>query len=446
MKTPQRPSKAQGPRNERAFPRHAPAERAPAVPPREELEPRRRRALTNVGGATTLAGDPESGKLLAHALDVPPSTEDENDPAREHVHGFHSYPARMHPVTARRLVEAYSKPGETVLDPFAGSGTVLVEALAQGRNAQGSDLNPIAVALARLKTFVPSEEGFEMFLEVAGEIRAFADMRREKKAGALRRFEHEDVALFEPHTLLELDSLRQAIDDERDDDLREELFLVLSSILVKLSRKRGDTSSELGERKRIAAGYPARLFVKKTEELIRRRKAFGALLPSPPPTATVKQADALSAPFRDADLIVSSPPYAATYNYIDHHALRLRWLGYGTRDFEEGEFGAERNYRGLTPRDARDHWQDELAKFLVAARKMVRKDASMVLLLADSSAGRDALYADEEVSVACDATKAFRLIATASQERPHFHQATATAFRGRPRREHALHLVANDDA
>ena len=37
---------------------------------------------------------------------MPPATDDEDDPARAHVHGFHTYPARMHPVTAARLVAA----------------------------------------------------------------------------------------------------------------------------------------------------------------------------------------------------------------------------------------------------------------------------------------------------------------------------------------------------
>ena len=44
--------------------------------------------------------------------------ESEDDPDRVHVHGFHTYPARMHPQTAARLVRALSGEGATVLDPF----------------------------------------------------------------------------------------------------------------------------------------------------------------------------------------------------------------------------------------------------------------------------------------------------------------------------------------
>ena len=115
-------------------------------------EIKRRRSLTNVGGAVETSGDREEARNLAHAIDVAPETESEA-PDRAHVHGFHAYPARAHPVTARRLVEQYCPEGGTVLDPFCGSGTILIEAMLAGRAAIGTDLNPLAVMLARAKTF-----------------------------------------------------------------------------------------------------------------------------------------------------------------------------------------------------------------------------------------------------------------------------------------------------
>ena len=41
-----------------------------------------------------------------------------------HIHGIHSYPARMHPPVARKLIKMYASEGSLVLDPFCGSGGV----------------------------------------------------------------------------------------------------------------------------------------------------------------------------------------------------------------------------------------------------------------------------------------------------------------------------------
>ena len=109
----------------------------------------------------------------------------------------------------------------------------------------------------------------------------FAGQRRKAKAGATRRLPQEDVSSFAPHVLLELDGLRAGI-EQAPPETRPDLGLVLSSILVKLSAKRGDTSDEPME-KRVSAGYPARLFVRKTEELAERFAAFAELLPKPHP-------------------------------------------------------------------------------------------------------------------------------------------------------------------
>ena len=68
------------------------------------------------------------------------------------THGLHPYPAGMIPQIARRLIEKYSNRDDVVLDPFCGSGGVLVEATLLDRKSFGIDINPLACLLARVKT------------------------------------------------------------------------------------------------------------------------------------------------------------------------------------------------------------------------------------------------------------------------------------------------------
>lgn len=405
-----------------------------------ERDPNRRRALTNIGGAVSKEGDRADADRLAHALDVPPATDADDEPARGHVHGFHTYPARMHPVTAARLVTAFTNPGARVLDPFCGSGTVLVEALVANRAATGTDLNPLAVMLAQCKTRPRTPAEIEQLVANAGACAEEADARRKAKAGASRRFPPEDVELFEPHVLLELDSLRAKVGTFRD-AARADLELVLSSVLVKLSRKPGDTGAGVRTR-RTAGGFAAKLFVQRAQDLAARLSALRLLLPNPVPPATVLQDDATQLthlPPGFVGAVVTSPPYAATYDYLAHHALRLRWLGLDASPLARGEIGSRSAYSRLKPADARTAWCRELDRFFRAAGRVLPPGGPVVLVMADSAVGDGVIRADEvvaEVGRACGLAPAAR----ASQPRPHFHGPTATAFRDRPRYEHALLL------
>jgi len=427
---------------------------------------KRRRSLTHVGGAVQTAGDERIAAKLAEALDVAPAPEPRraqapapngvdgsaepfmgaaprgDDPDRAHVHGFHTYPARMHPATAGRLVRAATAPGALVLDPFCGSGTVLVEAMIAGRRATGTDLNPLAERLARLKTARLSQGERDALVAGARAVAAVANERRAQRAGATRRYPREDVALFDAHVLLELDSIRSAIANlDLAPPVRGALALVLSAILVKLSRRASDTSTGDAPR-RLAAGYAARLFVRKAEELASRIAALENLVPAEIPPAHVALDDAARLQTIGAstiDAVVTSPPYVATYDYLEHHALRLRWLDLDTRPFSSGEIGSRRRYAPLDAAGARDAWKRELGAALRAMSRVCRKGAPIALLLADSAVRGEALRADVLIGpLAAEAGLVVR--ARASQARPHFHGPTARAFQDAPRAEHAIAL------
>jgi hypothetical protein len=68
---------------------------------------------------------------------------------------------------------------------------------------------------------------------------------------------------------------------------------------------------------------------------------------------------------------------------------------------------------------------------------VTRKGGAVVLLMADSAVENEPIPAEEVVAEVAGRTK-LACVARASQPRPHFHQGTREAFRGRPRAEHAL--------
>lgn len=67
------------------------------------------------------------------------------------VHGIGEYPTKIRPLVIAKIVDRFSEPGEVILDPFCGSGTVAVEAKLQGRHSVNYDVNPKAVELTKIK-------------------------------------------------------------------------------------------------------------------------------------------------------------------------------------------------------------------------------------------------------------------------------------------------------
>ena len=66
------------------------------------------------------------------------------------THGLHPYKGKFYPQLAKALLNIAQVPqGATVLDPYCGSGTVLLESQLNGYQAVGFDVNPVAVLLAR---------------------------------------------------------------------------------------------------------------------------------------------------------------------------------------------------------------------------------------------------------------------------------------------------------
>src|SRR5260221_1491166 len=70
----------------------------------------------------------------------------------KHVHRLHPYLGKFIPQLVEALLERYFAPGQHVLDPFAGSGTTLVQALESGLDATGVDVAAFNCLLADVKT------------------------------------------------------------------------------------------------------------------------------------------------------------------------------------------------------------------------------------------------------------------------------------------------------
>ncbi|HWG46954.1 MAG TPA: DNA methyltransferase [Gemmataceae bacterium] len=85
--------------------------------------------------------------------------------ALEPLHRFHSYCARFPSEIVETALEKYTKPGDSVFDPFCGSGTTLVACLAHRRKAIGTDIDILAGMLTELKSKPYTRDRYDVWRE-----------------------------------------------------------------------------------------------------------------------------------------------------------------------------------------------------------------------------------------------------------------------------------------
>lgn len=102
-------------------------------------------------GPSAVTTDTDSlATLVAATLDKTPASLGPRRTASPHE--FYRYPAKFSPTFAAAVIEAFSQPGDLILDPFVGGGTTPVEAQRLGRRVVAADLNPLAAFVSKVKT------------------------------------------------------------------------------------------------------------------------------------------------------------------------------------------------------------------------------------------------------------------------------------------------------
>jgi SAM-dependent methyltransferase len=395
--------------------------------------PPQRRAFSTIAGPVDLEGPAEEARVLGGLFDVEPALE------RALTHGFHSYAGRLHPSIARGAVAQLCPAGGKVLDPFCGSGTVLVESMVAGRSAVGIDASPLATMIAKVRSRPLGEAERSSLVTGARQIaEAAMEEARKRRRPEVPRWAEGEFKVFHPHVALELIVLRALImQTPAGEPIGQALRLCLSSILVKFM-KAGPEAPRDGADKRIGRGVPSRFFADRAAELARGLAELELATPPGTPLPDVRLGDARAYPHvgsRSIDLVLSSPPYAGVYDYGEHHAVRFRWLGLPTASLRERQLG-ERNKGTGT---AVSLWQEGRRRFLSEMGRVLRPDGAVVLVVGDGVVGDRPEDAAE--AIAADAPAAgLTPVARASQPRPTRDTRLRAIFGETPRREHLLLL------
>lgn len=258
---------------------------------------------------------------------------------RKFAHGYFQYPAMMVPNMVGRALDevaAHRQDQIHLLDPFAGSGTVVTEAVARGWDATAVDVNPLAAMLCQTK-------GGPFFPRATADAvtRVLAQVRQSSTQAShwfpnVRKW-------FEPGVIDGLSSLRQAIQAVGSPPVRRFLWVVLaetvrvtsnsrlSTVKLHIKPAQDRTSADAVETFERIAGRNLELLADEAEAL---RKAGHMQRGWPTSQVRVTLGDIttanLSGETRSPNVLVTSPPYGdnhSTITYGQHAYLPLQWIG-----------------------------------------------------------------------------------------------------------------------
>jgi len=259
----------------------------------------------------------------------------------------HPFPARMAPGIALEVISR-SRKSLRVLDPMAGSGTVIALARLKKHRAIGVDIDPLAVLISKVwTTAVEAEEAKAKAREVLARAKKiFASMlQREAYPSQSDRETRQFVAYwFDGYARRQLASLSVAIARVRNEATRNVLLCALSRLII-TKQSGASLAMDLSHSRphkafRRAPVKPFRRFLAAVDHVAENcidKKGGGR-----GPATRVHLGDARNLPVQDSsiDLVVTSPPYLNAIDYIRCSKFSLVWMGYRIPDLRKVRAGS----------------------------------------------------------------------------------------------------------
>ena len=301
-----------------------------------------------------------------------------DDDTHEYTHGIHSYPAMMVSPISKNIIDIVKqfKTVDSLFDPFAGSGTVLVEGMLAGIPIiAGNYIIPLALLLSKVKTtpiersvlqneYIELKERLDTLYTKYDFLIHFVDdyMVKNKKLDLtskegwgcdapsyLDEFYREfQLTLkaptfknigywFRPRVIFELTLIKSAIKETENKDIREFFSVAMSEIIRLVSNRRnGEFKMFRMTPEKVAKFNPdtKQEFIKVLERNIDKMcdftDAYDYLATSPQVSIYCEDACKLpSVPCEAYDLVITSPPYGdsrTTVAYGEYSRLSLQWL------------------------------------------------------------------------------------------------------------------------
>ena len=290
------------------------------------------------------------------------------------LHRMSAYVGKIKPGMVHWLIQITSNKGDVILDPFCGIGTIPLEADLLGRKGIGVDLNPYAFAISRAKFDRSSlKDQLDWLDSIEPNINKI-DLN--KCSTYMKKFYHQN-------TLKEILAIKDLI-------IEETKYFLLGCLLGIIH---GHRPGHLSAVTSLVIPYNPKTKAEYREVIPRLKQKVKRMYKDGFPLRTQSKAiyaDARKLPLRNSsvDLVISSPPYFNTLDYVNDNRLRLEFLDY---NYDKKE---------MLKKDLiqdKDNYLDEMKKVGLQLRRVIKKGGYCIFILGDLHSGKNIINTGEEV-------------------------------------------------
>ena len=274
------------------------------------------------------------------------------------LHYLHKYKGKGDPRISRALINLLKvKEGDTILDPFVGSGAFIADAPTMGLNAIGIEILNIGKMIAEVKcnlgidatklrdsiiNLFDSMDGTLFKKEIQDELTKLKEKLR-KNTGNSRAYEN-----IGPH-LAKILFLKKEIDNINNEEIKRFLLILLSQQVVEYSEKRRRWDIVASFKSYVEDRYFVLYITKKLAEILNINLTIGKI--------RIIRGDSTNMSMiknNSIDGMLTSPPYFDALDYIGNNRVSILILGLdedlnweSTKAFYEAKHRDERKYETL---------------------------------------------------------------------------------------------------
>jgi len=293
------------------------------------------------------------------------------------LHSISSYVGRIKPSFAHWLIEISTNKSDLVLDPFCGIGTIVLESNLMGRNVIGNDLNPYAYIITKAKF---DRNGLQKEIEYLEALNLNSNLVNINKIPDwVKEFYHEK-------TLIEIITLR-------DNLLKNNKYFLLGCLL-------GIVHGHRKQHLSIQTGYiipylpnpkPPIEYREVIPRMIQKvKRMYKDDFPESNNSIILNEdCRNLSIKSKTIDVILTSPPYYHTLDYVHTNRLRLWFAGINFED--------QKKLTNILIQQ-RHSYLNEMKLVGNELKRVLKDDGLIVFILGDVHFGKNSLNTAEDIS------------------------------------------------